>query len=371
MKKLKTAFSVFLCLMLLLGNIPFQKADAANSPSAYVALGDSITAGYGLASFDRGDAGNKTSEKNFVTRLGKKLGMKTTNFGVEGQDTSMLLKSISKPSTADEKSAVAQIKKAGILTISIGGNNVLWPVLDTLNERIGGGKTIYNAEKAEIQSAALGLLLNQEAMKALQKKVEEGVTRFTGNAQLKKSGEFSSIISTLKKLNPKAKIIVQTVYNPYKSIMPQEFDNAIKAINSEIMKGSLNGENYLVADVYAAFSQAAPGTQLVNADMVTSFDPHPTAKGHEVIYTLAAYAANNTLPYKVNAIITKGRLKTGIEDGQLVLTVLPAAGYKAAASIWLTIGKGQRRLLTLKDASVTVPIAAVDADIYVSGICKK
>lgn len=373
MQKLKIALSLFLCTVILTGSTLFQTALAAgSSTAAYVALGDSITAGYGLSSFTIGDAKNKSSENNFVIKLGKKLGKKALNFGVEGIDTSILLKSISKPFTSEEKSTVEQIKKASLITLSIGGNNVLWPLLDALNEKVGSGKTIFNADEIEIQSAVLGLLFDTEALSRLQKNVAAGAERFTGNVQLKKTGEFSEIISTLKKLNPKVKIIVQTVYNPYGIFMPQSVDSAIKSMNAQIIKGSANGKNYLVADVYAAFSAVAPGTKLVNADSGTSFDPHPTAKGHEVIYTLVAYAAqNNTLPYKVNANITKGTLAAKIINGQLVLTVTPAAGYKLPENILLTVGKGQKRTLILKNGTASVPVADVNADIHVSGVCSR
>jgi len=374
-KKLRILISIVLSIAFLFGitlieYVPVQ-ATVINT-STYVALGDSITTGYGLVSFNSKDIKNKSSANNFVNKLSKRLGKKVVNLGVEGIDSTRFLEAIIRPTTVGQKADVIQIKNAGIITISIGGNNVMQPLIAILNEKLGKGKTIYNASAQEIQTVAFGLLFNQTALDKLQTTAQEGASKFTGNVKLKKTGEFASIISTIKKLNPKAQIIVQTIYNPYKSMLTAIIDTAIKSMNAEIIKGSANGKNYKVADVYSAFSKASLGTKLVNADTGTSFDPHPTAKGHDVIYTLVAYAAqNNTLPYNLKATITKGSLTTKVYEGKLLLTITPTKGYKVPKSILLTIGKGANKTLALANGTATVPIADVGADVVVTGVCTK
>jgi lysophospholipase L1-like esterase len=374
LKRLRIVLSVVLGFALLLGitlveNVPVNAS--AKITHTYVALGDSITTGYGLVNFNDNDIKNKSSSNNFVNKLGKKLGIKAINLGVEGLDSTRFLASILKPTADDQKAAVAQIKKASVITISIGGNNVMLPLLDALNEKLGKGKNIFVASSKEIKAAAIGLLLDGGIDK-LQNNVIKAAATFSGDEKLKKQGDFANIICAIKKLNPKAQIIVQTVYNPYDLPFTGFFDTAIKSMNAKIIKYSAGGKNYKVADVYSAFSKAKSGTVLVNADTGATFDPHPTAKGHEVIYTVIASATqNNTLPYNVKANLTKGLLTAKVFEGELLLTITPTKGYKVPQTISLIVGKGSKTTLALENGKVSLPIAEVGADVVVTGVCSK
>ncbi len=360
---------VFLLTGTQIGYVPVNAV--TKSTPTYVALGDSITTGYGLENFNKNDIKNKSSDKNFVNKLGKKLGAKTVNLGIEGMDSMQLLQAISKPKTAEQKAEVTQIKNASVISISIGGNNVMQPLLAKLNEKLGEGKSIYTASSEEIQNAAFNLLFDTTAVSNLQNDVVAGAATFNGDAKLKKAGDFANIISTIKKINPKAQIIVQTIYSPYKISFIAFCDTAIQSMNAEIIKNSANGKNYKVADVYSAFSKAKSGTKLVNADLGVSFDPHPTDKGHEVIYTVVAAALKNALPYNVKAAITKGKLTSKVSSGELILTITPTKGYKVPKNISLKIGKGASITFTMIDGKVSVPIADVDTDIEVIAVCSK
>lgn len=375
MKKLRIVLSIVISISFLLGItlVDYVPANAAvNNTTTYVALGDSITTGYGLENFNTNDIKNKTTTKNFVNKLSKRLGKKAINLSVEGIDSMRFLEAIVKPATAEQKAAVAQIKKASVITISIGGNNVFLPIAGVLNEKLGKNKNIFSANAQEIQAAALGLLFDSNAISKLKIDVIAAAEMFNGNSKLKKAGDFANIISTIKKLNPKAQIIVQTIYNPYNLPFTVFFDTAIKSMNAKIIKDSENGKNYKVADVYLAFSKAKSDTELVNADTGKTFDPHPTVKGHEVIYTVVAAAAqNNTLPYKIKANVTKGTLTTKVSEGELLLTITPNKGYILPKSISITIGKDAKILLTLINGKASVPIASVGADVLVTGVCSK
>ncbi|MDF2985253.1 MAG: lipolytic protein family [Eubacterium sp.] len=375
MKSIKKALIIIICICVSAWSCLFPAVlveAVTTGQKLYVAIGDSITSGYGLESFQNNDLKNKNSTYNFVTKLGRKLGMKTLNLGVEGVDSTMLLKAISNPSTEDEKNAVAQIRNANLITLSIGGNNVFIPLLNSINDGIGNGKNIFNANATEIQNALIKLLFNEDEIEKLKKNISNGADVFADDAKAKKTGDFSKIISTVKTLNPKAKIVVQTIYNPYDLIFADSIGTAINRMNAEIVRGSENGKNYKVADVYSAFNKAKAETQLVNADTGKSFDPHPTQKGHEVIYTLVAYAAgNDTLPYSVKLNIVKGKASVRISAGELLLTFAPSAGYKLPKSIFLTIGKSQKTALVLKNGVAAVPIADVGTDITVTAVCTK
>lgn len=370
---MKRIFLVLLCFLVLglswtASVVPTEAASAKQT--TYVALGDSITSGYGLESFNKNDNANRSSAFGFTARLGKTLGMKTVNLGMEGIDSAMLLKSLSKPATKAEKDAITQIKGAGLITISIGGNNIFIPLLNSVNENVPNGKNIYNADTTELQAAVFKLLISTAEINKLQENITKGVEAFTGNAKLKKTGDFAAIISKLKALNPKAEIVVQTIYNPYDFILPDSVGKAVKTMNAEIVKGSGNGKNYKVADVYSAFLKAGNEVALINSSLGKTFDPHPTKRGHEVIHILLSYAINGTLPLNMSLSVVKGKAVVAVREGEFVVTITPAKGYKLPETISLTIGKS-KKTLSLKNSAAAIPVAAINGDVTVAAVCSK
>lgn len=375
MKSIYRLLSLIIVLLLsVTGLSPEVSAAGAQTKaqSIYVALGDSITSGYGLESFTNNDVKNRSSSNNFVTKLGKRLGMKTVNFGVEGITSAALLNSLKKPSTAEQKNAVAQIREAGLITLSIGGNNVFIPLLNAVNDQLGTGKSIFNAGASELQNAILQLLFNEELLNKLKGNISAGAEAFAGNDKLHKSGELSDIIRTIKDLNPKAKLVVQTVYDPYGFILPDTVGKAIDTMNAAIIKQAGGGKNFVVADVGSAFKKAGKGMQLLNADSGKTFDPHPTKKGHEVIYTLMAYAAdNNRLPYNLKASVVKGAAAVSITGGEFRITITPSKGCKLPQTIYMTVGKSVKYNLTLKNATAAIPVAKINGDIVITAVCTR
>lgn len=370
----KKFITLLLCLVIVClcwsSSVSSIGAVALNK-ALYVALGDSITSGYGLASFTNNDVNNRNSLDNYVTRLGKAQGIKTINLGVEGIDSTVFLKAISNPVTKEQKAEVAQIKKAGLISLSIGGNNIFIPLLNSVNDRVGNGKSIFNADASDIQKAVISLLFNQDALDKLKANISQGAEVFSGNERLHKTGDFTKIINTLKTLNPKANIIVQTIYNPFDFILPDTINKAILSMNAEIIKASDNGKNYRVADVYSAYAKAGKDIRLINAQSGKSFDPHPTKKGHEVIYTLMFYELNGKVPYKVNSNVVKGKSAYSVADGEFSVTITPDKGYKLPKTIVLTIGKSVKHTLELKNGAAAVPIAGVNGDITITAVCSR
>lgn len=388
MKKLKEALSIVLSIAALFGAslpayaptniieevistyVPFNEL---NKNTTYVALGDSITTGFGLENFNSNDIKNKSSAESFVNKLSAKLGKEAVNLGIDGMDSTRLLKMISDPTTKEQETIVDQIEKASVITISIGGNDVFLALAEVLNEELGDGKNLFNASKQDILKVTMELLFSKSAKENLNNKVVGATKIFIGDPEHNKDGNFANIISTIKELNPDAQIIVQTIYNPYDLQITDFCDSAVESINSKIIKDSENGKEYLVADVYSAFAKAKSGTILVNCDTGNTFDPHPTAKGHEVIYTVIASALqNDTLPYIIKTTIANGKLTNSVYQGELLLTVTPDKGYKVPKSISVTIGRGAKVILDLNsNGRASMPIADVGADITVSGICAR
>ncbi len=374
MKLTKKLILFVLCLLIACVNwlsfsVPVRAAK--ESKALYIALGDSIASGYGLESYINGDEKNKYSSSNSVTKLGKKLSMKTLNYGVEGMDSTVFYQALSKPATKEQKEAVANIKDAKLITISIGGNNVFIPLLNAVNQNIENGRNIFNADASQIQRAVLKLLLSENEFKNMIDNVLKGAETFTGNAKLHKPGDFENIISVIKALNPKAKLVVQTIYSPYQQILPDTIDDTIKNMNAKIIKLSDNGKNFRVADVYSAFAKAPGGLQLTNADTGKNFDPHPTQKGHEVIYTVMDYAAENKIPFEVKANVIKGRYENSVAAGELKIKIVPAAGCKLPKTIILTVGKSVKYTLPLNNGSAAIPIAQINGDLAITAVCTK
>ncbi len=374
MKLAKKLILFVLCLLITCVNwlsfsVPVRAAK--ESKALYIALGDSIASGYGLESYINGDDKNKYSSSNSVIKLGKKTGMTTVNYGVEGIDSTVFYQALSKPSTKEQKEAVEKIKDAKLITLSIGGNNVFIPLLNSVNENIENGRNIFNADPSQIQRAVLKLLLSENEFKNMIDNVLKGAETFAGNEKLHKPGDFENIISFIKALNPKAKLIVQTIYSPYEKILPVTVDSAIKNMNAKIIKLSDNGKNFRVADVYSAFAKAPGGMQLTNADTGKNFDPHPTKKGHEVIYTLMYYSAENKIPFEVKANVIKGKAENTVAAGELKIKINPTAGCKLPKTIVLTIGKSVKYTLPLNNGTAAVPIAQINGDIAITAVCTK
>ncbi len=386
MKKLKEVLSIVLSVASLFGaSLPayaptniveevittYIPMNIMNQSTTYIALGDSITTGYGLENYNSNDVKNKTSEKSFVSKLSKKIGKEAVNLGVDGIDSTRLLNAITNPSTADQKEAIAQIEKAGVITISIGGNDVFMALAEVLNDKLGKDKNLFNASKQEILKVTMELIFNKSAKETLKNNVSEATKTFIGDKANNKEGNFVGIIRKLKELNSDAQIVVNTIYNPYDIQFASFCNEAIDTINAKIISDSDNGKNFLVADVYSAFSKASKGTILVNADTGKTFDPHPTAKGHEVIYTvIAAAMQNNTLPYDIKASIANGKLAHSVFEGELLLTITPDKGYKVPKNISISIGSDAKTIIALdSNGMAKIPIADVWTDIVVSGIC--
>ena len=108
--------------------------------------------------------------------------------------------------------------------------------------------------------------------------------------------EIPAIVSAVNAKNPNAKIIIQTIYNPYNNMkieFPQIATVDLEAIGersvagmNEVIKELSSANGYTVADVWTSFEGLS--LKAVNADwdlmkQVIEYDPHPNEFGHAVI----------------------------------------------------------------------------------------
>lgn len=263
-----------------------------------VVLGDSIARGYGLENVET---------ERFSSVLGEKLKLRykeviIDNFGVDGQTGSGLATSL-------KNGAPDELKECDVVIISIGGNNVLGsltefsgalePFRDVPTEVFtdyffylfppeGKDKSDYRyaADAINALFKAVNDVFNSEAYKNRMEKCAEEIKE-----------EIPDIIAQIRKVNPDARILFQTIYNPYKNLnlsligIEEKLSlgvygkESVSLVNQEIT-GLAEANGYEVAPVFERFEES--GLPLVNAGfsiatMKFSLDPHPNAYGHAYI----------------------------------------------------------------------------------------
>jgi lysophospholipase L1-like esterase len=225
----------------------------------YVALGDSIATG----STSRG----KTT--SYVYGFYNHLKLKDSNatmknLSVDGDRSYDLLRRLG------EEAFRAEVQKADVITLTIGGNNVM------------------DAARASSFSSI---------DKAI---AEAGTTAF--------EAEYDLIVQAIREVNPSAEIIAVTLYNPYNSVKITGYTNDpvlraeaefyISRINAKIV-GISNDSRYRVVDVHNYFKvNYADKGRMGDITYFYPFywfsfsrDPHPNQTGQNVITNLhkAAY----------------------------------------------------------------------------------
>jgi len=330
---MKKTFEKFTCIVFIVVlSVIFSSCPIRTGN--YVALGDSVAAGYGLSPEDRYTDilyNIIKEEENIVEYI---------NLAVTGYTTTMLLELLN--NLRGEELRI--ISNAKIITLNIGGNNILGPFKNYLSDMqsqiVSGRENIksgamdvitgsagilskvisriediienperildigdYGSEIGELKTGADNFMsgtreiisgyqgifstIDGSFSDELRKELENGVKIF--------SQEFNSIITLIKKMAPKATIVVNTVYNP----IPQEvlrssveFSNAadkfIESINNIIVSQS-KSRKYLVSDVYPHFTNQINMTNFnlnpyvgnMSLDIV-----HPNAVGQNLIAQL-------------------------------------------------------------------------------------
>lgn len=252
----KQLFACFLAVLLIVfAALPAEAKTAEIRSPVYTALGDSIASGYKL----------NQSNNGYVGLFGSYLSAQTTNLARVGLNSAGLLKLLN-----SDQATVDQVKKSDIITISIGGNDLL-PIFSALQP------TSPTSLVAAVQA------INGNAM---QQKFQNAVTHFGQN--------WDKIIAQIKKLAPHAQIIATTLIDPYEGMVISVpviahfdlggyADGYIKQINAVITGHAKSGQ-YAVADAYGLFMQHKTD-KLTNADLAKlDFDPHPNAAGHRLLF---------------------------------------------------------------------------------------
>jgi lysophospholipase L1-like esterase len=253
------------------GVTAFECVKSVEAQNVYTALGDSIS--FGLSA-SQGN-GYVNLLHNYLTSTEKFSNEKLNNLSKPGDTSSDLLAKLKTDATIRES-----VKMSNIITISIGGNNILSPLIQAIlvaykvnpaDPNFQKNLAIAIATDPNAIETIKNLLTSEQLMTAL----KLGTAQFMADSQ--------AIIQEIKLLSPKAEIYVSTLYNPFNPKDPvfNLVDPSIKAVNSMF---STPNPLFKVADVYTLFNQYAGDKPLTNLNFLTgNIDPHPTDEGHKLI----------------------------------------------------------------------------------------
>ena len=373
--------AILLSLAMLFTLLPPGAALAA-SPS-YVALGDSITTGYGLAE----------EETAFPTTVANNVGATLTDLAANGETSASLLTKLQ-----TDGSVKTAVSDADVITITIGGNDLMDALYAYLAEKYNEGKdesTQMTAEQIKEMLTGQGGAVNIGTLWSLITPLTQfpSATEFTTAVDMF-SSNLSSIISQIKMLNAGARIVVVTQYNPYSHLSNQTigsvvtaFDNGIQQLNEKISSQT----DIKVADVYTVFSsQNTSENPLCNATFTMNgfnleeinLDFHPNAAGHGVIADVVGEAVKgvtgvmvtpqqivlapgasadfsadvSTIGPNINQAVTwtvsgktsdsttivDGKLTIGFDEESTTLTVTATSSYDTSKSGTATVTVGQK-----------------------------
>ena len=343
--------SVLLSLCLMLGLLPTA---AFAQGEVYVALGDSISTGYGLTD----------SYACFTRQIAASKSYALKSHAVDGATSSTLLAKLSDPAVA------ADVASADVITITIGGNDLMGALyLYLANQYNKTNGTALSA--ADIQNALMGkhetieqatiLIFASSVLSDFPQSVE-------ASSALRQLGtNLTASIAAIKNANPDVTLIVANQYNPYsyaaKNVNPlfaaavntivEAFETGITALNATIATMSLQ-LGYDVADVSSAFKSAEENPCNASfASLPINPDFHPNAYGHSLI-------ANAILPLLPDTDPEVPPAEDALYvNGQNILT---APGYTVPCGNGAAIYDPETNTLVLVNAQITESCSFMDME---------
>ena len=259
---------VTLTLLATAAAFPAMAEETAPAPKTLLALGDSLTTGYGLKNYTYG--GDPYLCDSYINRIAAAYGLeggKTyINRAVNGDRTGDLARLL--PSLENE------VKNAEMIILTIGGNDLLG-LLPEIAYMLSGQEVSDFTQAAAVFAAATAeqydALKNDPAFVARMKTVLEDV-----------GTNLHTIATFFKEKAPDARVIFLKQYNPMHNV--QGFEAF-----GEFGGGFLTSINQAVEQVATAFGYETVDVPAVidhRAEELTNirlYDIHPNAEGHHEI----------------------------------------------------------------------------------------
>lgn len=297
-----------------------EAAEAAQHQYSYIALGDSIVAGIGLpdAVYQRNGryydvSGNYQgySKDCYVARVAEGLGLsrdQTANYGMPALMSGDLLELVRTGSCQSASINFSlpdlrqELKHAQVITVEIGANDVLVPIMYGISSAMGGPQVfeallpMLEGDFRQMDASSFAALrenldslnITAQQRKALLKLLDSGIAEICTQSQATTLANLEALLQELKALNPDAQIVLVGYYNPV-PLLPapaNPFVKHFRTLNRSVQKLA---QQYDVAFASAAYTLVAN-------------DAHPTACGHKYLARQILKALEKyfflSLPYK-------------------------------------------------------------------------
>lgn len=359
----KRLIAALLSLCMLLGMAPLS---ALAAQPVYVALGDSISTGYGLDT--------ETAEKSFVEQIAEQQDLSMTMLAADGETTASLLEKLT-----DADGAVAEaLETADVVTLTIGGNDFMNALYEYMAEAYNtANSTSFTAE--QFKEALEGKNAELEQSEALTF-VTQNISGFAlgaGTLLTQFETALNKIASGIRR-HTNAPVVVATQYNPYRfaadevsgepataaQAIADAFDTMLALMNAKI-KALEAQEGFFTADVFSAFGGAQQNP--CNASFLSSnLDFHPNARGHKLM--------TQTVGEVVQSALSGGTVgSTNITVGGVTLSYVDAPVYASTDGDGKVTSLGKNEgdapwnikwdgsTLTLDGAVIAAPAGASEA----------
>lgn len=257
--------------------------------NTYLAIGDSITEGFGL----------NNREDVFAYKLKEKLEIDDNNYnnmaisGITAEEFNELIRT--------EKYTKA-IKESDLVTISIGSNELLEIIQDIFIDITGITRTqMHDLELFNklVSEKIMGKTV-KDSLKNAYKLIDEFYNRLTSQETESKLNErieiykenWINIINYIKETNPEAAIIVAEFYNPYYNMnfihdFGEVSEKYIKKFNEILYEVSEDESRYKIAKIHDDFNNEDKKITNLTIDLSDfssiSIDPHPNKDGYQLI----------------------------------------------------------------------------------------
>ena len=360
----KRLIAALLSLCMLLGMAPLS---ALAAQPVYVALGDSISTGYGLDT--------ETAEKSFVKQIAEQQDLSMTMLAADGETTASLLEKL-----ADADGEVAKaLETADVVTLTIGGNDFMNALYEYMAEAYNtANSTSFTAEQFKEALEGKNEELEQAMALAFVTKNISGFAFGAGGTLLTQFETALNAIAAGIRRYTNAPVVVATQYNPYRfaadevsgepataaQAIADAFDTMLALMNAKIT--ALEAQvGFFTADVFSAFDEAQQNP--CNASFLSSnLDFHPNAHGH----TLMA----QTVGEAVKSALSGGTAEsTDITVGGVTLSYVDAPVYASTDEDGKVTSLGENEgdepwniewdgsILTLDGAVIAAPDGASEA----------